>query len=156
MTKERLKWFCREILGREPNLDSFEDKLIIQKTGYIAQIMGIGWNYDYGWYVRGVYSSKLTVDLYDQKGKDAQYEPTEKDREIAGKIKSLKNSLSGMETYSKEADSYELASTIVWVKAYKKIAEEKAIADYVKEVKPWYTKEHIERAMSYVDGLGST
>jgi uncharacterized protein YwgA len=156
MTKERLKWFCREMLGREPNLDSFTDKLILQKTGYIAQIMGIGWNYDYGWYVRGVYSSKLTVDLYELKGKDLQFEPTEKDKEIAGRIKSLKDSLSGMEAYSKDADAYELASTIVWVKAYKGLTEEKEIMDYVKELKPWFTGEHIKRALTYVGGLESS
>jgi uncharacterized protein YwgA len=153
MTNERLKWFCREILGREPILDSFDDKLIIQKTGYIAQIMGIGWNYDYGWYVRGVYSSKLTVDLYEQKGKDVRYEPTESDKKIMEKIRPLKDAFSGMETYSKDADAYELASTIVWAKAHKKLDKEKEIKDYVLEMKPWYTEEHIRRAMEKTKDL---
>ncbi|MFZ2456436.1 MAG: hypothetical protein WAX07_08160 [Candidatus Altiarchaeia archaeon] len=154
MTNGRLKWFCREILGREPILDSFDDKLIIQKTGYIAQIMGIGWNYDYGWYVRGVYSSELTVDLYDHKGKDLKYEPTEQDKKIVEKIKPLAGSLSRTEKYNKAPDAYELVSTVVFAKKAMNLSGEKEIAEFTKKAKPWFEDEHVEKAMKSAERLG--
>lgn len=52
-------------LGIKPNLDSFENKLIIQKTACLLKMLGFDINYTFSLYVRGPYSKDLTQDLYN-------------------------------------------------------------------------------------------
>jgi uncharacterized protein YwgA len=58
--------FLKE-LGFKPNLDDFEDKLVIQKTVCLLELMGAELNYEFSLYVRGPYSPSLTKELYDNK-----------------------------------------------------------------------------------------
>jgi uncharacterized protein YwgA len=152
MTQEgRLKWFCKEILGKEePNLDSFDEKLTIQKSVHIAQSMQIGWTYDFGWYVRGMYSSQLTVDLYNLRGKKFEYAPTEKDRTILEKIKPIASILKDIPMHNKPKDAYELVSTVIRATKERGMKTDEEIKKYLNQVKPWYTDEHLERALNYV------
>jgi len=45
-------------------IDSFEDRLILQKAVYLAQVAGVHLGYYYRWYLRGPYSPSLTRDEY--------------------------------------------------------------------------------------------
>lgn len=45
-------------------IDSFEDRLIMQKTIYLAQAAGVHLGYYYHWYLHGPYSSSLTRDEF--------------------------------------------------------------------------------------------
>ena len=49
------------------NLSYFNDRLIYQKTVYLAQAAGINLGYYYHWYLHGPYCSPLTIDGYDIK-----------------------------------------------------------------------------------------
>ena len=51
-------------LGRPLKVDSFDDRLILQKTIYLVQAKGIHLGYYYKWYLHGPYCSSLTKDLY--------------------------------------------------------------------------------------------
>ncbi len=55
---------CFKRLSIRPKVSDFQSKLVMQKTVYLLQIMGIKIGYSYGWYVRGNYSPELTKDLY--------------------------------------------------------------------------------------------
>ena len=149
----RLKWFCREILGREIDLDVFEEKLTIQKATYITQQLGMRWDYVYGWYVRGVYSSKLTVDLYEQKNLNPAYEPAAEEKAVMERIRPIKTLFSGLSEFKNMQDAYELVSTIVYAKKHKQMTKKEEITGFTKNVKPWFSDEHIERAMEYVEEL---
>jgi len=46
------------------NIDYFMDRLIMQKTVYLAQAAGVNLGYFYHWYLHGPYSSSLTRDEY--------------------------------------------------------------------------------------------
>jgi len=155
MTQEgRLKWFCKEILEKpEPDLNSFDEKLTIQKAVHIAQSLGIGWTYDFGWYVRGMYSSQLTVDLYNLRGRKVDYAPTKKDKTILEKIKPIANILKDTPMHNKPKDAYELVSTVIRATKERQMKTDEEIKKYINEVKPWYTEEHIGRALKYVEGL---
>ena len=52
-------------LGIPPTLDSFDDRLILQKKIYLAQQAGVDLGYHYYWYLRGPYSRALVGDAYD-------------------------------------------------------------------------------------------
>ena len=45
-------------------INSFEDRLILQKAIYLAQAAGVHLGYYYHWYLYGPYSSSLTRDEY--------------------------------------------------------------------------------------------
>jgi uncharacterized protein YwgA len=149
----RLKWFTRQILGKDIDMDSFDEKLMVQKAVHISQHLGIPWGYEFGWYVRGMYSSTLTVDLYGLWNQNPQYTPTKEDLSVLAKIKPLENILAGTPMHSKPKDAYELVSTVIRAKLERGMKTEEEIKKYIGQVKPWYTDEHIERAMRYVDGL---
>lgn len=54
-----------DALGVEFDLSCFNDRLIYQKTVYLAQAAGINLGYYYQWYLHGPYCSSLTKDGYD-------------------------------------------------------------------------------------------
>lgn len=51
-------------LGLQFKIDTFEDRLILQKAVYLAQASGVHLGYYYHWYLHGPYSSSLTRDEY--------------------------------------------------------------------------------------------
>jgi len=51
-------------LGLEFKIDFFQDRLIMQKSVYLAQAAGVNPGYYYHWYLYGPYSPSLTRDEY--------------------------------------------------------------------------------------------
>lgn len=51
-------------LGLPFRIDSFEDRLILQKAVYLVQAAGVHLGYYYQWYLHGPYSPSLTRDEY--------------------------------------------------------------------------------------------
>ncbi len=50
-----------------PTLDSFSERLNVQKKVYLTQLMGYDLGYRYGWYLRGPYCRELTADAFTLK-----------------------------------------------------------------------------------------
>src|SRR5574337_7394 len=117
--KARLKWFSEKILEKELNLDNFDEKLTIQKAVYLAQKMGMDFNYDFGWYVRGVYSSSLTVDLYELSGTNLPYSPSEEEEQIVSRLLSIKDTIGTI------SQTFELVSSVVYAKFERGMDEER-------------------------------
>ncbi|HOF18248.1 MAG TPA: hypothetical protein PK082_05005, partial [Phycisphaerae bacterium] len=55
-------------LGLDFKVDSFEDRLILQKAICLAQAAGVKLGYYYGWYLHGPYCPALARDAYSVKG----------------------------------------------------------------------------------------
>lgn len=55
-------------LGMDPSMESFDERLILQKTIYLVQNMGIPLGYHFSWYIRGPYSRDLTADAFANLG----------------------------------------------------------------------------------------
>jgi len=76
-------------------INTFEDRLILQKAVYIAQSAGVNLGYYYQWYLHGPYSPSLTRDEYaigyelSQDFDDS--EGWKLDDESAGRLEKLKN-----------------------------------------------------------------
>ncbi len=138
--KEKLKWFCKAVLGKNIDLDNFDEKLIIQKTVYIAQKMGFNFGYNFGWYVRGVYSSSLTVDLYGMDEKTT-YNPTSDDISLVKLINSFKKDFN-----DNGVSAFELISSVVYADKHRHMNEDD-ITHFIKRVKPWYTDNQIKKAI---------
>ncbi len=48
------------------SLDRFNDRLRLQKLGYLVQALGSSGGFTFSWYLRGPYSSSLTRMLYGE------------------------------------------------------------------------------------------
>jgi uncharacterized protein YwgA len=46
------------------SLETFQQRLIVQKAIYLAQSAGVDLGYHYSWYLRGPYSSSVAGDLF--------------------------------------------------------------------------------------------
>jgi uncharacterized protein YwgA len=53
-----------DALGVPLRLDSFDDRMALQKTIYLCQQAGVHLGYRYNWYLRGPYSPDLTRDAF--------------------------------------------------------------------------------------------
>jgi len=54
-----------DALGVPLRLDSFDDRMVLQKTIYLCQRAGVYLGYRYNWYLRGPYSPDLTRDAFE-------------------------------------------------------------------------------------------
>jgi len=73
-------------LERKPKVENFQDKLVIQKTVCLLELLGFNMGYDFSMYIRGPYSPDLTGDLYKYR---SQVENLRTDYAISDKEKSL-------------------------------------------------------------------
>lgn len=144
--KERLKWFSRKILGKELDLNDFDEKLTIQKSVYLAKHLGMNFDYNFGWYVRGVYSSSLTVDVYEIHDIESSYPPSDKDIQIANQLLSIKDAVGTI------AQTFELVSSVVYAKLERKMNKEEIIK-FTKSVKPWFQDSEINKAIDLAQQL---
>lgn len=53
-----------DALGVSLDLRTFDERLIVQKTVYLAQAAGVDRGYSFRWYLRGPYSPELTRDAF--------------------------------------------------------------------------------------------
>jgi hypothetical protein len=52
-------------LGIGHEMETFEDRLSVQKAIYLAQAKGVGLGYFFRWYLRGPYARTLTQDVFE-------------------------------------------------------------------------------------------
>ena len=52
-------------LGIEPEIETIDQRVVLQKVIYLAQAAGVPLHYRYNWYVMGPYSPNLTKDYYE-------------------------------------------------------------------------------------------
>jgi len=53
-----------EALGQKVDLSTFEKRVFVQKIVYLAQEVGIGLGFRFGWYVHGPYSPTLAENAF--------------------------------------------------------------------------------------------
>lgn len=51
-----------DVLGLDFSVNSFQDRLILQKSIYLAQAAGVNLGYYFGWYLHGPYCSAVASD----------------------------------------------------------------------------------------------
>ncbi|MCB1098190.1 MAG: hypothetical protein KDN22_21645 [Verrucomicrobiae bacterium] len=54
-----------ETAGRQLEIDTFDNRLALQKLVYLLKHGGIHLGYSFGWYLRGPYSPSLTEDAFN-------------------------------------------------------------------------------------------
>ena len=56
-----------DALGESLALESFDERMALQKIIYLTQHAGVHLGYRYNWYLRGPYSPELTRDAFEMK-----------------------------------------------------------------------------------------
>lgn len=71
------------------NLSTFDDRFMIQKKTYLAQLTGADLAYRFGWYLRGPYSRELTRDAFRLKEQLDDGEEDYKQEQLSPRIAKL-------------------------------------------------------------------
>ncbi|MCX6804145.1 MAG: hypothetical protein NTY48_06300 [Candidatus Diapherotrites archaeon] len=134
---------CIRAVGIKPNLDNFDNKLVIQKTIFLLQKKGIDCGVPYNFYVRGPYSPELTKGMYEEQEK----------------LKSLKTSKELSKKEEKSAEEFkeifeeltpgilEVAATYAYFAFEKKEPAIEALRK-VRETKGFYPEAQISQGVS--------
>ena len=130
-------------LGFTPDVDNFQDKLIIQKTVCLLKLLGVKLHYPFSLYVRGPYSPSLTKDLYANKkivnNLKTDYVPTKKEKKQLQSLYSLSNELN--------PTLLEIMSTYAFLIYNLKKDDKQAIID-LKKIKCFYSEGRIAVGIS--------
>ncbi len=134
--------YLRE-LGFKPDVDKFQDRLVIQKTVCLLEMMGLNAGYNFSLNVRGPYSPNLTNDLYSNKaGVNAlktNYTPNEEEKKKLNVFSEISNNL--------EPTLLEIISTYAFLIREPENDEKQAIIK-LKKLKSFYSEGRIAIGVS--------
>ena len=128
-----------KFFGKEIDMCSYDDRLILQKLVYILQCKGVAFDYFFGWYIRGPYSSALAADGYfigeEKHHKEAGISSIEESI-----VKRTKDLLGGSITDSKKM---EIIASLLFLKQKNMSLDDSGVIMALKDLKPWLTVEEI-------------
>jgi hypothetical protein len=122
-------------MGLKPDLDSFDSRLVMQKTVCLLEMMGVDFGYSFSLYVRGAYSPHLTAQLYENQSElKALKTSAHLSKDDLGKVAALKDVMDGA-----SPAIFEIAATYaLLVKGHGKSSID-AMRE-VKATKPFYSE----------------
>lgn len=100
-------------------LDSFADRLVLQKRLYLLQLFGLDLGYRYNWYVHGPYCPTLTEEAFAVQQGLADIKKTSQSFELSEAAKDITEDYLQFEASLGESDiakSLELAASIHFLK----------------------------------------
>lgn len=140
------------ILGIDPNTDSFSNRKRLQKITYLLEKSGVDFGFEFSWYLHGPYSPSLTRVLYKEEQEKERNMSISKDekKQILTIKQLLGNDL-------KSSDTLELIASLHYLislgRLQKKSDEE--IYELFRELKPFFserdTKEYFKLVNSMID-----
>lgn len=139
-------------VGLDFKIDSFRDRLILQKAIYLVQAAGVHLGYYYQWYLYGPYSPSLTRDEYavaadhaqgldDSKGWSLDKQSRKKLEDLRGLVKSKDR--------AHLARNLELLASVHFLIARQQVAkpdDDQQIADVLKRFGKDFDREDVKRA----------
>jgi len=148
-----------EGLGLPLSVDTFENRLILQKGIYLAQVAGVQLGYHYQWYLYGPYSPSLTrdeyavaeellLDLDDSKG----WTLDDRSKETLSNLRELIN----LEDQSELAKELELLASVHFLIARKQVArdDDEQIVSTLKRFRKPFNKRDVKRARGELQRYG--
>ena len=134
------------------NIDSFRDRLIMQKAVYLAQTAGVNLGYYYQWYLYGPYSPSLTRDEYAIAtdiafGMD-ESEGWKLDDQSSQRLKKIRNICAGLEG-DELARKLELLASVHFLIERKQVSkiDTNQITSTLKQFKKNFTEEEVKKTL---------
>ncbi len=156
----KLAWIIKR-LNLPHDLESFENRLILQKAIYLLQFIGMDLNYDFSWYLYGPYSPELAAEAFailpiledladDLELTDVDFRALIKMDEIAEGIKKISKELE-MDI----VDVFELTASITFIVSKSAVYDD---MDFVVSkliiLKPKFKKKKIEYVYNMLKSIG--
>ena len=93
-------------IKEEISMDSFDDKIRVQKIAYLAQTRGIDLGYKFQWYLRGPYCKQVSEDAHDI----SECAPSDLD------IEKIKKFAEYIRSHTRDAQWLEIAASLIYLK----------------------------------------
>ena len=144
-------------LGIPMSVDSFDDRLIIQKAIYLVQAGGASLGYDFRWYLRGPYSPSLSRDAFsivsELRGHGGELDGWSLAGELVGKLRRIKP-LMAKQPQERTAWWLELLASVHFVLAHDQVSPRSAhgICELLRRYNKEFSEVEIEEAMSELRG----
>ncbi len=133
---------CMRELGVSLKAEHFQDRLVLQKTVYLLQKLGVKMNFEYNLYLRGPYSPSLTKSLYANKKEFDKLEPriplSAPEKERIQKFRRVIDLL---------PSELEIVSTYTFLTSESGLDEDDAIRR-LKQLKPFYSEAQVAVGIS--------
>ncbi len=135
---------CFKEIGFKAKVDSFNDRILIQKIPFLLKLKGMNINFDYRLHIRGPYSRTLTSAIYDNKEKvenlETNYTPTSEEKEKLNEFINI---------FGNDFNSniFEVASTYAYF-AFKLGENSIEATKHVKKMKDFCTEKQISIGIS--------
>jgi uncharacterized protein YwgA len=144
-------------LNESLDMKTFETRLLLQKKVFLLQSLGLPLNFNYGWYIRGPYSTDLARTGFEMQNLfgDAAFKknvvsPVHKDqKEIIKKALAVFKAIDALGT--NKIRWYELAASLLFLKTYTYPTprNSRELLRLLEEKKPnEFSEEEKEKAMS--------
>jgi len=140
-------------------IDSFEDRLILQKAIYLAQAADVHLGYYYHWYLYGPYCSSLTRDAYAIAAELSididESQGWKLDEESSLRLKSLQNLISTSE-HQKTSRWLELLASVHFLISRKQVRgkDTKEIFSTLKRFGKDFSEEEVQKALGELKTYG--
>lgn len=124
----------------EIDLDHFNDRLRLQKLGFLAQEMGAKGDFPYSWYLRGPYSSSLSSTLFMGVEVDAFRDHVHLNQDEQGIVRKMQNLLGDRIC---DPETLELFASVWYLIPNRKLSQGDIsnIVEIMHDEKPRYPKE---------------
>ncbi len=147
-TKLKLTLRALKKLGISVSLDTFDQRLIVQKVVYLLQYFGLPVDWNYSWYLRGPYSTELTKALFETPESSRSSEARGDDSEINRAVTEIRKHFSPAKM---SPGDLEAAATVLFIGRSKhaKATPARLVMEVIKS-KPNLSKPKVKK---YVDML---
>jgi uncharacterized protein YwgA len=136
----RLNTIFNKLFDKNIEIESFSDRIKLQKIIYMLKSAGIEFSYNFSWYIRGPYSPDLADTAYRFKENEKNIEQTS--YQLSIKEEKVIFRLRSIESLYKDADKAELLASFLYIQNSWDLRGEELIKKLL-EKKPRYSKEEI-------------
>ncbi len=143
------------------SLESFDDRLFLQKAIYLLQILGVDLRFRFSWYLRGPYSNALTQCAFEIDGSDklkTDFDNLKLRPEVLQKVGTLRNWIEQKPNDLREPHWFELLSSIHYLKHISRpdtsLKPENASSHLESAGKHGFEQRHILAAWGTLDRTG--
>lgn len=131
------------------DIQNYDSRLLLQKIVCAVECVGSkNFTYNFGWHLRGPYSSVLASDIYKLDENLPEYEKKlEESPDIMDTISNETNFLEDLKIILPEDNYLELYSSVLFLEIIEKKSEDE-IFNTIKVTKPWYDTSSIQESIN--------
>ncbi|MFH1751851.1 MAG: hypothetical protein ABH821_02840 [archaeon] len=136
------------VTGKELNMKKYVHRLLLQKIVYLVQVMGFNFNYNYGWYIKGPYCTRLaseSFEFFENNLIQKKSRFSEKEEKIIKKLKQL------FQEEIKSEEDMELLGSLVFVKRDMQEKEKSQITRKLHSLKPLFEQKNIDKMFDKIE-----